>query len=170
MIDQLQPGDVLVVDLFGKSEDGTLVGDNLFYYMMKTTIGGGLVVDGAIRDLEGIASMDMAAYFRGVASDADPRRHADGFQHSRAHRRRHSAARRHRLRRSGGHLLRAAVSSPRRADQADDTHIHDEWTKKKFDEGKYKSSDIYGSPREESLKKEYKEYLAKRLAEIKAER
>src|SRR3954451_2555849 len=29
-IDMLQPGDVLVVDLFGKKEGGTIVGDNLF--------------------------------------------------------------------------------------------------------------------------------------------
>ena len=36
-IDQLQPGDVLVVDLFGKEENGTIVGDNLFYYVMKAT-------------------------------------------------------------------------------------------------------------------------------------
>ena len=26
-------------------------------------------------------------------------------------------------------------------DKADEIHIHDEWTKKKFDEGKYKSSE-----------------------------
>ena len=32
-IDMLQPGDVLVVDLFGKKVDGTIVGDNLFYYV-----------------------------------------------------------------------------------------------------------------------------------------
>ena len=50
----LQPGDVLVVDLFGQKEGGTIVGDNLFYYIMKATKGAGLVVDGAIRDLEGI--------------------------------------------------------------------------------------------------------------------
>ena len=29
-IDMLQPGDVLVVDLFGKKVDGTIVGDNCF--------------------------------------------------------------------------------------------------------------------------------------------
>jgi regulator of RNase E activity RraA len=51
-IDQLQSGDVLVVDLFGKREGGTIVGDNLFYYVHKATGGGGLVVDGAVRDLE----------------------------------------------------------------------------------------------------------------------
>jgi 4-hydroxy-4-methyl-2-oxoglutarate aldolase len=55
-------------------------------------------------------------------------------------------------------------------DRADETHVHDEWTKKKFDEGKYKSRDIYGSPADPALKKEYADYLAKRLAEIKAER
>ena len=32
VLDRLQPGDVLVVDLFGKIEGGTIVGDNLFYY------------------------------------------------------------------------------------------------------------------------------------------
>ena len=63
-IDMLQPGDVLIVDLFGKKDGGTIVGDNLFYYVMKATHGGGLIVDGAIRDLEGISEMDMPAYFR----------------------------------------------------------------------------------------------------------
>jgi hypothetical protein len=51
-------------------------------------------------------------------------------------------------------------------DHADETHIHDEWTKKKFDEGKYKSSEIYGSPSDPKLQKEYREYLKKRLDEI----
>src|SRR5687768_5711661 len=69
-IDMLQPGDVLVVDLFGQQEGGTIVGDNLFYYIMKATKGGGLVVDGAIRDLEGISRMDMPAYFRGAHPSA----------------------------------------------------------------------------------------------------
>src|SRR3954471_11739132 len=66
--DMLQPGDVLVVDLFGKKVNGTIVGDNLFYYVMKATNGGGLVVDGSIRDLDGIAKIDMAGYYR----SADP--------------------------------------------------------------------------------------------------
>ena len=63
-IDMLQPGDVLVVDLFGKIDGGTIVGDNLFYYMMKSAKCAGLVVDGSIRDLEGISDMDMPAYVR----------------------------------------------------------------------------------------------------------
>src|SRR5213075_1699484 len=65
-IDMLQPGDVLVVDLFGKKVNGTIVGDNLFFYVMKATHSGGLVVDGSIRDLNGISQIDMPAYFKAV--------------------------------------------------------------------------------------------------------
>jgi len=65
-IDMLQPGDVLIVDLFGKKVNGTIVGDNLFFYVMKATHSGGLVVDGSIRDLDGISEIDMPAYFRAV--------------------------------------------------------------------------------------------------------
>jgi 4-hydroxy-4-methyl-2-oxoglutarate aldolase len=55
-------------------------------------------------------------------------------------------------------------------DRADEIRIHDEWTKKKFDEGRYKSADIYGTPKDPALKKEYDEYLQRRMAEIKAKR
>jgi hypothetical protein len=48
-------------------------------------------------------------------------------------------------------------------DAAEETHIHDEWTKKKFDEGKYKSSEIYGRPSDPALQKEYEEYLKTKL-------
>jgi hypothetical protein len=48
--------------------------------------------------------------------------------------------------------------------------VHDEWTRKKFDEGKYKSSEIYGSPRDPALLKEYQEYRANRLAEIQGKK
>jgi regulator of RNase E activity RraA len=53
-------------------------------------------------------------------------------------------------------------------DRSDETHIHDEWTRKKFDEGKYKSSEIYSSPRDQALRDEYAAYLKKRLEEIRA--
>ena len=48
-------------------------------------------------------------------------------------------------------------------DKADITHIHDEWTKMKFMTGKYKSSEIYPSPSDPALKKEYEEYLKQKL-------
>lgn len=167
-LDMLQPGDVVVVDLFGKKEGGTIVGDNLFYYILKATKGAGLVVDGSIRDLEGISGMQMPAYFR----------HADPTPIS--------------------NVMLTGINIPIRiggvtvmpgdlvvgdsegvyfippqvakdvVDNADIVHIHDEWTRKKFDEGKYKSSDIYSSPRDPELKKEYQEYLKKRLEEIRS--
>ena len=40
-------------------------------------------------------------------------------------------------------------------------------SKRKFDEGKYKSSEIYGSPRDPALKQEYDEYLKQRLEELR---
>jgi len=168
-IDMLQPGDVLVVDLFGKQVDGTIVGDNLFYYVMKATHSGGLVVDGSIRDLDGISKIDMPAYFR----SADPT--------------------------PIGNVMLTGINIPIRIggvtvmpgdlvvgdregvyfippqfvqeilDHADEIHIHDEWTKMKFDEGKYKSSDIYSSPKDPKLQKEYEEYLKRRLDEIRRE-
>jgi len=49
-------------------------------------------------------------------------------------------------------------------DEADVTHIHDEWTKKKFEEGKYISTDIYGSPHDPALIKEYQDYLKEKPA------
>jgi 4-hydroxy-4-methyl-2-oxoglutarate aldolase len=130
-IDMLQPGDVLVVDLFGKKIDGTIVGDNLFYYVMVATHGGGLVVDGSVRDLDGISQIDMPAYFR--ATDPTPI----------------------------GNVMLTGINVPVRIgnatvmpgdlvvgdregvyfippqlakevlDRADEIHLHDEWTKKK---------------------------------------
>ena len=169
-IDMLQPGDVLVVDIFGKKVDGTIVGDNLFYYVMKATSGGGLVVDGSIRDLNGISEIDMPAYFK----SADPT--------------------------PIGNVMLTGINVPIRIgnvtvmpgdlvvgdregvyfvppqfirevlDRADEIRIHDEWTKKKFDEGKYKSSEIYSTPKDPKLRAEYEEYLKKRLAELKKQR
>ena len=55
-------------------------------------------------------------------------------------------------------------------DRADEIRIHDEWTKKKFDEMKYKSHEIYSTPADPKLQEEYKEYLKKRLEEIQKHR
>lgn len=166
-LDMLQPGDVLIVDLMGKKEGGTIVGDNLFYYVMKATKGGGLVVEGAFRDLEGIAEMDMPCYYRSVHPSAIGGVTLAGVN---------VPVRIGNVTVMPGDLVvgdREGISfiPPQLAQQildaADTTHIHDEWTRKKFDEGKYKSSEIYGSPRDPELRKEYQEYLKKRLAEIR---
>jgi 4-hydroxy-4-methyl-2-oxoglutarate aldolase len=162
VIDLLQPGDVVVVDLFGKIDHGTFVGDNLataIYSATKT----GFVIDGSIRDLEGIFPIEMAGYFRGVHPSAI------------------------------GNVMLTGVNIPIRIGnatvmpgdlvfgdregvyfvpphlveevlrKAETTHIHDEWTKNKFLTGKYKSSEIYPSPQDPLLKKEYEDYLKKKL-------
>jgi 4-hydroxy-4-methyl-2-oxoglutarate aldolase len=166
-IDMLQPGDVLVVDLFGKKEGGTIVGDNLFYYVMKATKNGGLVVDGSVRDLEGIAEMSMPAYVRSVHPSPISGATLSGIN---------VPIRIGNVTVMPGDLVvgdREGISFiPPQAvaeilDRADTTHVHDEWTRKKFDEGKYKSSEIYGSPKDPALKREYNEYLKKRLEEIR---
>jgi len=166
-IDMLQPGDVLVVDLFGQGEGGTIVGDNLFYYVMKATKGGGLVVDGAIQDLDGISGMDMPAYFRRshpryltnviisginvtVQNGNDTVMPGDLVVGDS----------------EGVYFIPPALVQSV-VDNADEIHIHDEWTRMKFDEGKYKSSEIYGSPKDPALKQEYAAYLKKRLEEIR---
>ncbi len=160
LIDNLQPGDVPVVDLFGKIEGGTIVGDNLATAIWNATHTG-LVVDGAVRDLEGIFPIDMPVYYRGVHPSAldyksvmmtglnVPIKIGDAtvmpgdivFGD-----------------RGGLYFIPPALIKEI-LDKADVTHIHDEWTKLKLDTGKYKSSDIYPSPHDPALRKEYEEYL-----------
>jgi 4-hydroxy-4-methyl-2-oxoglutarate aldolase len=169
-IDMLQPGDVLVVDLFGKKVNGTIVGDNLFYYVMTATRKGGLVVDGSVRDLDGISEIDMPGYIRGT----DPTPIGDvmltGINIP--------------IRIGGVTVMPGDLVVGDREgvyfippqfvkdvlDRADEIHIHDEWTKKKFAEGKYKSSEIYSTPTDAKLKQEYQEYLKKRLEELRKQR
>jgi 4-hydroxy-4-methyl-2-oxoglutarate aldolase len=56
VIDTLTKGDVMVVDLFGKIDGGTIIGDNLGTSMMTKT-GTGLVVNGAVRDPSGLSEI-----------------------------------------------------------------------------------------------------------------
>jgi 4-hydroxy-4-methyl-2-oxoglutarate aldolase len=70
VIDTLLPGDVLVVDLFGKIEDGTFIGDNLGM-AIAARAGTGLIVDGGIRDLERVYQLpDFNVFCRGVHPSA----------------------------------------------------------------------------------------------------
>jgi regulator of RNase E activity RraA len=70
IIDILKPGDVLVVDLFGKIRYGTIIGDNLATAIFAKSHNG-LVVNGAIRDVTGIQEMSgFQCYVRGVDPSA----------------------------------------------------------------------------------------------------
>lgn len=66
VIDTLLPGDVMVVDLFGKIREGTFVGDNLSTAVAARTKAGA-VINGGIRDYTGIRELENVAFFsRGV--------------------------------------------------------------------------------------------------------
>lgn len=73
VIDTLVKDDVMVVDLFGKVKDGTIIGDNLATSIMAKT-GTGLVVNGAVRDVSGISEING---FKVFARDFDPSAIAD---------------------------------------------------------------------------------------------
>ena len=161
-IDMLQAGDVVVVDLNGKYEESSFVGDNLAHYIMRMT-GTGMVIDGGIRDLEGIAGMDMSAYFRGVHPGVNRVSMLTGINVP--------------VRignvtvmpgdvvlgdREGVYFIPPEFAKEV-VDKAEETRIHDEWTKMKFDMKKYKSSEVYGRPTRPELIKEYEEYLKSRL-------
>jgi regulator of RNase E activity RraA len=160
-IDMLQKGDVLVVDACG-AQFGGIIGDNLAYYIMKKT-GAGFVIDGAIRDIRGIAPFDLAGYYRAAVPPAIHDLMVTGINVP--------------VRIGNATVMPGDVvfGDPEGVyfippsqlqdliDEADVTHIHDEWTKRKFDEGKYVSSEIYSRPRDPALVKEYEAYLKEKL-------
>jgi regulator of RNase E activity RraA len=66
IIESLQLNDVMVVDIFGKVKDGTVVGDNLGTAVRRRTHAGA-VIDGGIRDYQGLVRLDgVNFYIRGV--------------------------------------------------------------------------------------------------------
>jgi len=60
-IDMLQPGDVIVADVFGA--EWNFVGNKLAHYI-QTTTKNGMIVDGGVYWLDRIAETGMQAYFR----------------------------------------------------------------------------------------------------------
>jgi regulator of RNase E activity RraA len=159
-IDLLQRGDVWVCDAMGGDLVG-IIGDNLAYYIWKST-GNGYVIEGAIRDLEGQGEIDMPGYFRGTSPGAKIMYMVTGID---------VPVKIGNVMVMPGdvvlgdregvwfippHLVEQLVA------EADINHIHDEWARKKVDEGKYKASDIY-SPKDPALIKEYQDYLKQRL-------
>jgi 4-hydroxy-4-methyl-2-oxoglutarate aldolase len=66
IIEQLERGDVMVVDIFGKVKDGTVVGDNLGTAVRSRTRAGA-VIEGGIRDYQGLVQLEDVNFFiRGV--------------------------------------------------------------------------------------------------------
>jgi 4-hydroxy-4-methyl-2-oxoglutarate aldolase len=70
VIDTLKPGDILVVDLFGKIRYGTFAGDNLATSIFSKSHNG-LIVDGSVRDVTGIRQIHgFQVFVRGVDPSA----------------------------------------------------------------------------------------------------
>ena len=66
IIQSLELNDVMVVDIFGKVKDGTVVGDNLGTATRSRTRVGA-VIDGGVRDYQGLVQLtDVNFYVRGV--------------------------------------------------------------------------------------------------------
>ena len=163
-IDMLQPNDVVVVDLYGSQF--AFVGNKLAYYIMKTT-GTGFVVDGNVYWLERVANLDLAGYFRGTYPRSASSAMVTGINVP--------------VRIGDATVMPGDVVFGDRAgvffvppqlveavvDAAEATQARDEWTLKMFDTGKYKSSEIYGAPRDPALRKEREEYIKRRLEEKK---
>jgi regulator of RNase E activity RraA len=169
-LDKLQPGDVVVIDLLGMKDNGALINNDLLYYILKATKGGGIVLNGGFKDSDAVSALEMPSYYRDVRAGAAVQLTLAGVN---------VPVRIGNVTVMPGDLLMGDAEgvsfippqmAQRIIDAADDTHVHDEWTRKKFDEGKYVSSDIYSTPRDQALRQEYQEYLKKRLEEIRAGR
>jgi len=166
IIDYLQANDVPVIDIGGNAPGHNFGGSNLQAAVFGVTHTGS-VIDGDIRDLDGILKFPTQIYFRKahpaavaevtVVSINVPIRLGDAVVLP------------------GDvvlgddegvlfippHLVKAIV------DAADLIHIHDDWTINKFLTGKYKASELYGGPGlSPELQKEYDAYVKMRLAEI----
>ncbi|MGH9161676.1 MAG: RraA family protein [Vicinamibacteraceae bacterium] len=165
-IDMLQSGDVAVVDLYGKIEGGTFVGDKLAYYINKTT-GTGLIVDGALFYLGRIFDTGMPACYRGTHPSSLSNAMVTGINVP--------------IRIGAATVMPGDVVLGDRdgvlfippqlveriIESAKTRRLRDEWVKKQFDTGKHKSSEIYGRPRDPKLLKEMEAFIATRSKEQK---
>src|SRR5436190_287516 len=65
-IDLLVPGDVYVADVYGKIEQGPIIGDNLATSILAKS-GNGVVHDAAVRDIDGVEELPgFVSFFRGL--------------------------------------------------------------------------------------------------------
>jgi 4-hydroxy-4-methyl-2-oxoglutarate aldolase len=169
VIDSLQNGDTIVVDLYGKQEGGTYVGDNLATAIDVFTHSG-MVIDGALRDLDSILSIGMPVYIRGAHPTPIANCMLTGVNVP--------------IRIEGATVMPGDVVfgdsegvyfiPPQFVSEiitnAEELHVHDEWTQMMLKTGKYKSSDIYPRPRDPELQKQYEEYKKQHMAHLEAGR
>jgi regulator of RNase E activity RraA len=162
VIDLLQLNDVPVVNLMGAAPGNNFGGDNLHAAIYGATRTGA-VVDGTVRDLEGLVDLPSQVYFR----DGHPAAVAgvtviginipvkigdaivmpgDVVLGDRT-----------------GIMFIPPQLVKEVVEKAELTHIKDEWTKAKFLTGKYKASELYGGPLSPELQKEYDAFVKQKL-------
>jgi regulator of RNase E activity RraA len=167
-LDMLQPGDVVVIDAGGNPDLGGIIGDNLAFFIWKRT-GTGFVIDGAIRDVEGIAPFDMPGYYRMAVPGASASHMTTGIN---------IPVRIGKATVLPGDLVfgdREGVNFippqavQRMIDAAKATHAHHDWAKSKFETNQYKTTDVYGSGslHDPALKKEHDDYVQQQVSKQK---
>ncbi len=159
VIGMLQPGDVLVVDLFGKIEEGSMTGDNLSAAIYAAT-GNGFVIDGGIRDLDGIRKQPVPIYYR--EAHVKPLRNVmlTGIN---------VPVQIGNVTVMPGDLIVGdaegiTVIPPHLAEDVARevllTELKDQWTQEKLATKKYKAGELYPAPKDPALIKEYEQWLA----------
>ena len=157
-IDMLESGDVAIVDLYGKVEEGTFVGDKLAYYVNKAT-GTGIVIDGGLFFVESIKKTGMPVYYRGTHPESLKNSMITGVNVPIRVGRATAMPGDVVLGDQDGllfippHLVEEVIAA------AKAKRVRDAWSIKQFDTGKYKSSEIYGRPQDPELIKDLENFM-----------
>ena len=168
VIDSLTIGDTIVVDLYGKGEGGTYVGDNLAT-AIDTFTHTGLVVNGAIRDLGSIFEKGMPVYIRSAHPTPIANCMLTGVN---------VPIRIEEATVMPGDVVFGDAEGvyfippqfvAEVVSNAQEIHVHDAWSQMMLKTGRYRSSDIYPAPRDPELKKQYEEYKKEHLKRTGAE-
>ena len=160
IIESLQPGDVMVVDIFGKVKDGTVVGDNLGTAVRSRTRAGA-VIDGGVRDYQGLMRLeDVNFYVRGVDPTAIADVTLDGINVP--------------IRIGAATVLPgdAVLGTPTGVtfipphlvtevvERAEETRIRDEFGKGRLAEGRYTTGEMDVSPWREEIEADFQAWRA----------
>ncbi len=160
VIELIGPGDIVVVDLFGKVEGGTFVGDNLATAISAQSKNAGMVIDGSVRDLDGIFPIAMPSYIRNVHPTPIADVMLTGINvpvrigHATVMPGDVVFGDREGVTFIPVHLVQKII------EDAENVRLKDEFTKIKIREGKYRIRDTY--PLNKELQKEFEEWKKKR--------
>lgn len=166
IIDILEPGDVLVVDLFGKIKDGTIIGDNLGT-AIYTKSHNGLIVNGSVRDVVGLEKIKgFEIYTRGF--DPSALRDVTLMGINVPIRMGHATVMPGDVAVGGpeGVTFIPAELAENVADHAELTHLQDDWGHEMLREGKYTPGEVDGRWTRQMIE-EFNDFAAKRGSKLR---